>query len=1385
VCNIDKGLNMARYRKQRKHETYNNRSRKVNKREIYSAVYKSRKSRNGANKRKVITGGATPVYSMQKPSQSKSTSWTPKIGFTDRARVLGAEITHKVKVAGREIVDKLTIGSPLKTKIKNFKNAYSAFRLQSMKFDLQVKEMINYFNGTINAKLLTPISAGTVAGGIFSKKPTKPIITVSDASMASSLSNKFLYRLANIRDIPTQNFLDRCSMGSIKKNIAKVKNAVTLKVIRKHTSDKMNNFDRYGEPQYRFLLCRIYNYRVAEIAYNNAYQSLVTVTMQVLNDPALTGIIKLPGNMYSKTRYNGIRYFDTSQTPITQLDKQVDTLVNQLNKLITPGDKPMDKKADFIPGKILKTLTKPLDKITKSITWIVTNALYHAKRVDITRKLFYNLTNIRPTDELTYTPKEYTNWFLSASQKDKESKASDRREFITRLNQLNLRIQELANAIKPSVERLIKNEMNDIDSELDVKEEQIKALEYAYRYFNKPGRQSIDVGMALEAMGADPTLILHGAKPTLSTVIERIRSRINELKGIHTESTGPATKVEEENEMGESSDEEFMFEMDNKGSSRASGPVSPESKPSSPGSVPLSPESKPSSPDSVSSSPESKPSSPGSVPLSPESKPSSPGSVSSSPESKPSSLSSTAPSAESKPSSLSSTAPSAESKPGSLSINATLRLAKFIPPTKLDENDVTSHITGGPVRNTPEKAAASALSGMQPGPNNRNRNPMKGGAIFDEYLTPSSKTDDYEKISINGYSYINITETGLQNIQSIILFLLQRPFFIADKTLLERGKMAKQGDKPYESISFKTTYYNYLAKLDMGVTEFDIQQESVPVIFPDTTIRNNLPGFVSTYLYRQFYALSPEVNYSDLCLIDLKVLDTLTQKETGRTQEEMIANKHYVYQAKSIGDKDKEQILELFGDAAKQGTHITIPPSFLQYALLTPAELAQLLKMADNYLNKPGMTVGLDLGDLRDRVNKQTLNPGKMADLKVLMDDAGILIIRDIYERLSVYMKNSPVISQDTKDDSVLRAAFDNCLSKIMLFLKLNHLFGDFIKFKKFMAKDEKNDAKKSGKATENKTEKITVTSFLQEISSKSKETSETDSDDMPADLIAFILLKIGMDAEINDMDDLHNMFEDLLKQIDSDEEDEEEEEEEKEEDALSTRFAPPARSTTKPLTGPAAPAKSATTAKSAAIPVAPAAKPAAPTAKPEPPAAEHVAPSANAVKHDTYCVYPITTLDIAKKIIDVSNTGKVNLQVEPGFSLKANDIIRLPLTDNSEVYTLARPGDISTPYTATGPVSKLSKDTIKLPGGVTGAGLYIVIYGKKSDCKPAYSKLVELKNMFKFEDTGIGKSFRVITDNKDDLPKTISASVASPVSSLTGPVSNALSNRKLIGPSN
>ena len=1314
----NKRANMARYRQHKKPKL---RSRKVNKREIYSAVYKSRKLHKKARKRDVITGGANPPpsYSRSQPSQSRSL--IPKIGFTDRARVLGAEITHKVKVVGREIVDKLTIGSPLKTKIKNFKNAYSAFRLQSMKFDLQVKEMINYFNGTINAKLLTPISAGTVAGGIFSKKPTKPIITVSDASMASSLSNKFLYRLANIRNIPTQNFLDRCSMGSIKKNIAKVKNAVTLKVIRKHTSDKMSNFDRYGEPQYRFLLCRIYNYRVAEIAYNNAYQSLVTITGQVLNDPALTGIIKLPGNMYSKTRYNSIRYFDTSQTPITQLDKQVDTLVNQLNALLKPGDTQMDKKADFIPGKILKTLTKPLDKITKSITWIITNALYHAKRVDITLKLFYNLTNIRPTDELTYTPKEYTNWFLSASQKDRESKASDRREFITRLNQLNLRFQELANAIKPSVERLIKNEMDDTDSELDVKEEQIKALEYAYRYFNKPGRQSVDVGMALEAMGADPTLTLHGSKPTLSTVIERIRTRINELKGLPTDSTGPVTNAEEENE--------FELDMENEveeeevgGSSRASlSSTSPSPISAASSSVPIAPSLSFVAPPLVPG-----PLSPGPLPPAP--------------------------------------------KSGSLHIITGTGSAKFVPSTNPDNtnNNVTSTMTGGLVRKTPEREAGAKLGGMEPSPNNRRKTSMVGGAIFDEYLTPltshtlgpTSKSNDYPVNTINGYSYINITNNGLQTILSSILFLLQRPFFIADKTLLERGKMAKQGDKPYESISFKTTYYNYLAKLDMGVTEFDIKQSHIPVIFPDTTMLNNLPGFVSTYLYRQFYALSPDVNHSDLCLIDLQVLDKLTQKETGRSDEEMIANKHYVYHAsKSSPDKDKERILELFGEAAKQGTHITIPPSFLQYALLTPAELAQLLEMADIY-------GGLDLGDLRDRVTKQTLNPGKMADLKVLMDDAGILIIRDIYERLSVYMKNSPVISQDTKDDFVLRAAFDNCLSKIMLFLKLNHLFGDFIKFKKFANRETNNEE------TEDDSEYITVGQFIEVA-------RENEFDE---DQLAYMLLMIGMSDEISDRDKLGAMLKELPNMFEGDE---------SEDKPISfwrpvsgkliasptgtSMMAGPSRSTDlslqptakeplKSILKKADAASSLTTASTVASHIL-AIPPAAVTV--------HNNKTKNNIHRVSYCAYPVSTLNIAKKEIHVTPTGNVNLQVATGFLLLANDIVRLPLTSDSKVYTLARPGDTSTPYTTSGPGSDIvNAHTIKLPtGSPSVSGLYIVTRGKKANCEAADARIIK---QIKFNTSdGIGSNFRIITDNTDDLPKSIPASVSSPVSTILGP-SNA-----------
>ncbi len=1292
---------MARYPRRKKQ---GRKSHKIQKQEVYSTVYKSKK------RRLALTGGTgSGSRQLLKPGQQSLTkppaaTWSPQIGFTNRAKVLGAEIIHHTKVAGREVKDKFTPFSDLKTQIKNLKNAYSLFRLKSMKFDIQVKELINYFTGTITSKLLTPISAGTVTGGIFSKKPTKPIITVSDASMATSLANKYLYRLANIRYIPTQSFLDRCSLGTIKKHVARLKNIVTLKAVRKHTSDKMNNFERYGEPQYRFLLCRIYNYRVQEIAYNHAYQNLVTITKQILNNTIVSSYINVPASLYYNTLFNGISYFRTDQTSIEQLDQKVDTLIDKLNKHITQDNKPIDRKAEFISKEILKKLTAK-QKLTETINWIITNALHQAKRVDITRKLFYNLTNIRPTDELTYTPQEYTNWFLSASKEDKESKASDRRAFITELNQLNSGIQALANLLKPQVERLIR-EGHAAEPVGDLKEEQIKALEYAYRYYNKPGRQSADVTQALEVLGADPTLSLHGAKPTLSTLIERIRERINELKGPPADPEFVVVDVED----GEEEEEDLDKLLAGVGGSVPSSTTTSSARPPASTPAPATPLKKPTTP----------------------------------------------------------------TTPITSHINPLFTKLPIPTPTL-----------------TPEKAVRAL--GDTSTDHNRHRIQMTGGAIFTQYytdLTPGSdmvQGKDYIIDNVEpGYKYIKITEAGLLKIQSKILFLLQRPFFISDKTLLERGKMAKQGDKPYESESFKTTYYNYLAKLDMGVTEFDIKQSQIPVKFPENTILNNLPGFVSTYLYRQYYVQDPNVNYSDLCLIDLKVLDKLKPTETTRKDSEMLANKHYVYLASaSAANKDKERIVELFGDAAKQGAHITIPPSFLQYALLTPAELSHLLKMADK---TPGY---YDLGDLRDRVTNGSLNPGKMDDLKTLMDDAGIMIIRNIYKRLAIYMKNSPVISQDNTDDSLLRVAFDNCLSKIMLFLKLNHLFGDFIRFKKFEAKEENKST--TGKPAESKQEQVTIDQLIEFVSSGNAPPKFTEA------MLANILLDIGMSNEIKDVDELHKLLGELLKRSSEEEEGDEEDGKETAGPSTPRKAASPLSSTSSPvkpssspLSAPSSPVKPSSSLPSpssspvkpssslpspSSSPAKPSSSPSSILVKPPPMLAIKPAPEPkkanNGVTRVPYCAYPVAKLDIGKKEIGVSTSSNVNLQVATGFTLNANDIIRLPLTGDSKVYPLARSsGDTSAPFKTTGPtIDKVKASTIKLPDGVK-SGLYIITTGKQKECNTGD---ISISRLIKFDTSGgIGNTFRIITNNTDDLPKELPASVSSPVSALIGLPSNA-----------
>lgn len=1247
------------------------RSRKVTKQEVYSAIYKSKKHRVKA-KKAVLKGGnwqleqqrrlqqlqqqqylqqqrrfqqydpryqfqqqylaqqQQPTYQPQttptqyfkpqqqqsaRPSYGKGGVGAEKSRFkvVTAAKIKGMEIAHKVKTAGREIAYGLKINKKeILRLLKDLKNAYSLFRLMSVKLDDESNKLIQYYKSSIMGKLLSPISEGTVSGSIFSKKATQPIITVTESSMSTPLINRYLYRLANIRDIPTVSFTDRCNMGSIKRYAAKFRNVVTLKGIRKHTVSKMANFDRYGEPQFKFLVCRIYNYRMDEIAYNNAYQNLVMVIKQILNNTYVRNRIKTPSDMYTTSKFNHIEYLDVSSKPSEKLDANVDILLNRLNQHLTKDEPKMDKSADFIASNILKHL-QPSEKVTEPITWILTNALSIAKRVDTTRKLMYKVTYIRPTDELTYMPTEYENWFLPSTAK--VNKASDRISFIRELNQMNAGIQQFVNLITPGIERLLKTEAKTPDS--DLIQQKIKALEYAYKYYAAPERQSIDAIKAIETLHAasgETPEFLFGSKPTLGSLLEMIRVRINELKGFPE----PATKsvpilnlsnVPPANELNLSRD-----------SSMAATPASPVS---------------------VSSIGSSQPSRPRSASVS--------------------SMAVPAP------------VPSLNSSPR---------------PRSMSTGSMTTRQAGPTHQN-----AARALGGMSPSPNIRTA--FTGGAVFSRYykdVTPGSDMQrqlDYKVLqSDSGYDYIQITEPGLLKIYSKILYLLQRPYFIPTKTAGERLGMVKRGNKPFESVFFKTAYYNYIVKMDMGITEYNTKRTPIPVKFPDTTMYNNLPGFVSTYLYSSFYALSDNINYSDLNLIDLRVLDELNREESKTTSIHKYSHKHHVY-LKSDNNRNKDKLQELFGEASSQGDYVTIPPSFLQYALLAPEELVKLLELDPTRLHESD-----NLGELRDRVNTGSLNPGKMEDLKILMDDAGTKIIRELYTRLKWYIANSQVINIHSQDDAALRTAFDNCLSKIILFLKLNHLYGDFIRFKKLDEEAEEEPTHANN---------YTVDDIIA-------------NEDLPVNSKALLLLIIGQKDDINTLADISAIISEVMKpSIETEAKPEEAVEEE-----LVLGSSAPRTSTTE------------TAVVSSTTPVKPLTK---------------------AVNQDIYCVYKITKLDISKNEIEVSLTDHANILVDKILPLNEHDIITLPLTNDSRIYPLTRTDD-KLPYIR-GLPTNITTDQIQLEEP-SKSGNYIVISSKrKSECNPKYTTLVKQINSYKFsEPSGIANKVRIITHNIELLPK-------------------------------
>jgi hypothetical protein len=283
--------------------------------------------------------------------------------------------------------------------------------------------------------------------------------------------------------------------------------------------------------------------------------------------------------------------------------------------------------------------------------------------------------------------------------------------------------------------------------------------------------------------------------------------------------------------------------------------------------------------------------------------------------------------------------------------------------------------------------------------------------------------------------------------------------------------------------------------------------------------------------------------------------------------------------------------------------------------------------------------------------------------------------------------------------------------------------------------------------------------------------------------MLANILLGIGTSDEFSDIDGLHEELADLLGEllksmVGEEEEGDKEDGEEAEEEmarpshpAGSTRIhsslaKPPSSVKPPSVVSPSVPSS---LAKPPSSPVSTPAKPAMLAIMPAAPEPEKKAN--NGVTSVPYCAYPVNKLDIGKKEIEVATTGNVNLQVAAGFTLKANDIIRLPLTGDSKVYTLARL-DASAPFKNMGTtIDKVTASTIKLPNGVAANGLYIITTGKQKECEAGD---IRISKSIKFESSGgIGNTFRLITDNTDDLPKKIPTSVSSPVSVIPGPPNN------------
>jgi hypothetical protein len=111
--------------------------------------------------------------------------------------------------------------------------------------------------------------------------------------------------------------------------------------------------------------------------------------------------------------------------------------------------------------------------------------------------------------------------------------------------------------------------------------------------------------------------------------------------------------------------------------------------------------------------------------------------------------------------------------------------------------------------------------------------------------------------------------------------------------------------------------------------------------------------------------------------------------------------------------------------------------------------LSQKMSQIANFNKGIAKDVKLDaLGELYRQINNKTLNPGSFGDLNRVMETCGINLIQYYRTKLMDMISASRIELTGETNKAEAQTVFNRALTKMLMFLRLNYLFGDYIQFK-------------------------------------------------------------------------------------------------------------------------------------------------------------------------------------------------------------------------------------------------------------------------------------------------------------------------------------------------